>query len=134
MSNRPNPARLAISFCCWIIASPAVWLSFSVAIGPLIGRGRPIMPWHVTSAMAFAWLALAVMNLGWLARKKVHRVWPVAGTVCGLPCSLTYGLIAWPPIFCSVVPLAVYLVYFHLKKAAPSPWMHGTPAWTEHGR
>jgi len=41
---------------------------------------------------------------------------------------------AWPPIFCSAVPLAVHPAYFHLKNAAPSRRMHGTSAQTEHGR
>lgn len=112
-SMPPDPSRLIISMCCWVIASPAVFMTFT--IGLVIKPRYVIFP-----MMVVAWVALVIMNLGWLRRKKVHWFWPVAGTICGLPSSL-YGFLGWPPIYFSVVPLAFYLAYFHLKKTAQSP-------------
>ena len=63
-------------------------------------------------ASLLVWSSLAVMTLGWLQNRRCHWLWPVFGTVVGVPSAIMSAPMF---IYIPAVPLAAYLVYWHLS-------------------
>jgi ABC-type sulfate transport system permease component len=65
----------------------------------------------------FPWVALAMMTVGWVQNRRIHKVWPISGALIGLSAialSLGFGLMV-APLACL---LAVYLTWFHLRPSS----------------
>lgn len=61
---------------------------------------------------AIAWVALGVMTVRWVQDRRCHWIWPVAGTICGAISAAMFMLVFF--LYVAAIPLAVYLVYWHL--------------------
>ena len=59
-----------------------------------------------------AWLALGVMTIAWIHDRRCHWAWPVVGTACGAISALMFIHVFF--FFIGAIPLALYLVYWHL--------------------
>lgn len=67
--------------------------------------------------MGFAWLAWFVMAIAWVLEKRLHRFWPVSGTIAGclsIVSTFGFGLAFTFP----AVLMAAYLVAFHLRSGS----------------
>jgi hypothetical protein len=101
-----------------------VFASISLALSTLRGIPDGELPRQsllvgiATFAPLYAWLALAVMTQAWIVNRKVHRFWPVSGTLTGLPSAILFSPLAFP-FYAPAAALAFYLVYFHLRNAQP---------------
>lgn len=105
-------ARFALALISWCLASIGVLLSF-LSIITLTDDSVSHMRWLVVPLPALAWVALAVMTVRWLQGRRCHWIWPILGTVAGLMSAASFFAAFF--IFVSAVPLAIYLVWWHLK-------------------
>jgi undecaprenyl pyrophosphate phosphatase UppP len=63
-----------------------------------------------------AWVALAVMTGRWVQGQQCHWLWPVLGTFCGVVSAATFIWVFY--VYVSAVPLAIYLVWWHLYRGS----------------
>jgi ammonia channel protein AmtB len=71
----------------------------------------------VCVALAYAWIAWIVLAVAWIRQRRLHRWWPISGTVIGIVC------IAWTLGFAIVftfpaIGMAIVFVTFALSKEA----------------
>lgn len=68
--------------------------------------------------MAGAWVFLAMMTITWIFNRRCYLAIPIIGTFIGLPCAAFGAALIVPiPFFISTVPLAVYLVFWHVEQS-----------------
>ena len=114
--------RSVVTILCWLLSGWAVFFSIvlihSAIFDPSYIPGQSSV-YLIKDAFLFsyAWLAFIIMNFAWIRGKKVHRFIPITGTLVG-------GYIVSTWLFrdiealiyaLSVICLATYLVYYHLK-------------------
>lgn len=111
--------RFVLALLCWGCASLGIFGSLTFGLGFFFVTPR-LYDTHTDSltlrilslSILLAWFALGVMTKGWLQNRRVSRIWPVVGSIIGIPAAIPFSLF-WP-LYISAVPLALYLVYFHL--------------------
>lgn len=111
--------RILWAAIAWGLSSVAVYITFFSLSSPirsheLLNTGS-FMAWLPNAA---AWVFLAIMTIAWVRNCRCHPLVPIIGTSIGLPCAIyeAQWLISIP-YYISTVPLAFYLVYWHLRKA-----------------
>lgn len=135
LSRRPRPlGELAI-----VVAIAAVsWAGSILAIGVTLvmthsaatrgytspPRFDPFLYSPLAATPLLAWIVLGVMTMGWILNRRCHWLWPVAGSVIGIPWALLFSPMGWT--YGSAVPLALYLVYFHLRQPSGFPFKRGS--------
>jgi hypothetical protein len=111
--------RVVVTLVAWVLSLVAAFFSSTLAFRSLFHH-HPI-GWPTNFGMSdelhsvfvlFAWIALIVMNAGWILNKQVHWVWPIFGSVCGL--TITPSYFKYWMFFAASFLLAVHLVLFHL--------------------
>lgn len=116
---RPSPAartsgkRFAFALVSWLLAAPGVLLFLMTAGAALVAGDTSVMR-ALMLASLLVWSALAVMTVSWLQNRRCHWLWPVFGAVVGTPSAIASAQML---TFIPAVPLAVYLVYWHLSPA-----------------
>ncbi|HEY8608459.1 MAG TPA: hypothetical protein VIM12_15190 [Noviherbaspirillum sp.] len=108
-----NDDRRTVAQACWYFSGVSVLFSTTVAVVSLFADDNEAHHVALYATVLVAWLVLAVMTLAWIRDRRLHWIWPLAGTCAGLPASLVFHEL-WPG-YISTVPLAFYLVYFHLR-------------------
>lgn len=113
--------RFAVALALWSCAGIGVIGSFLLALSPFLADpsfndtySSKLVARTLGFSILIAWIALGVMTKGWVQGRRVSWVWPIAGTVTGIPAAVLFSMF-WP-IYISAVPLAIYLVYFHLSQ------------------
>lgn len=141
--------RILAACAIWTLCIPALILSLSMSISgaadivPSMLESadslEKLMQRHQTGRFGLAsivaasvllvcaWVALAVMTIAWIAKRRLARSWPVGGTACALAGLLALsvpfgaqGFIAM--LFLSVfyaspgIAFAVFLCMFHLGR------------------
>lgn len=107
--------RVAIAIGSWCLAGVGVLSAFMMA-GAGIAGGSMNTRALLSVVPLVAWLSLAVMTVRWVQGRRCHWIWPVVGTVCGVV-SATMFLGAFF-VYLAAVPLALYLVFWHLRCSA----------------
>lgn len=114
--------RILWGAAAWGLSSVAVYITFFGFSSPLrshelLNTGS-LIAWLPNAA---AWVFLAIMTTAWIRNRRCHPLVPIIGTCIGLPCAIYAArwLISIP-YYISTVPLAFYLVYWHLWTANPS--------------
>lgn len=109
--------RIAVSLLCWLSSGYALYLCASQLY--MVSRltwmdSSKYTPVPVLALFVYPWVALAIMNLGWIRDRQVHWWWVASGTLLALAALLlTFGIgLVFAPL---AVALAVYLAYFHLR-------------------
>ena len=114
--------RIVISLVSWLSSSYAIYLCvdqiyLTIRLTMLDSvRYTPIIS---LLFLGYPWVALGVMNFGWVKNKKVHWFWLLTGTITalvGLASSFGLGFVLAP----LTIVLALYLVYFHIVLAPAS--------------
>lgn len=103
-------ARFAIALISWLFASPGILVAIMAAASVLV-EGNSSAMGALSLAALLAWMCLAVMTHGWLANRRCHRAWPIVGSVIGLPLAIVSAPML---VYLPAMPLALYLVYWHL--------------------
>lgn len=113
--------RFAVALASWSCAGIGVMGSFLLALSPFLADpsfndtySSKLVTRTLGVAILVAWIALGVMTKGWVQGRRVSWVWPITGTITGIPTAVLFSMF-WP-IYISAVPLAIYLVYFHLAQ------------------
>jgi hypothetical protein len=132
-AQRTSGKRFSVAIASWCLAGIAVLASFLFALAgfgvsnvPFIDNAHIISPLMI--APFFAWSALAAMTLFWLRNRQCSWIIPIGGTCLGLVSAVMYS--PFFPFYVSAVPLACYLVYWHLRPRAMPREAHrlsGTP-------
>lgn len=112
-TNSPTSGnRFAIALGSWCFAGIGVLLSVMLAGASLATDSSGATT--VLMVVPFcAWVALAVMTVRWVQEQRCHWLWPVLGTLCGIVSAVMFA--AAFLVYISALPLAVYLVFWHLK-------------------
>lgn len=104
--------RLIISILCWASSYVAIFISAHfVADIFLLKKHQDIF---TVLIFFYPWLALLVMNIGWIKNYRVNLFWPYSGTIFALLAvliSIGSALLIAP--LC--ILLAIWLVIFHLR-------------------
>ena len=108
-------ARFAMALASWMFAGPGILVAIMAAASVLVQGNSSVMG-ALSLASLFAWVCLAVMTHGWLADRRCHWVWPVVGSVIGLPLAIVSAPVL---VYLPAMPLAIYLVYWHLWAKRP---------------
>ncbi len=115
-----------LALACWLLSGVGLAMSAGVVVawGVDLTQGvswrtltEPMF--YLAPAVAYAWTALAVMTLAWVADRRVAWHWPVLGSLVAL--TLSVSLLFSFVVCLPGMLLAVRLVIFHLSPpAAPS--------------
>lgn len=129
----PVPPSIIRRHGPWILRTMAVLISAALSwygllwgyasiaglVMRLFGVGEPAPTWmYVVSAMmAYAWIAWWVLAVAWIFQRRLHRWWPISGTVAGI------GSILWTFGFAIVftfpaIGMAIVFVTFALSREA----------------
>ena len=113
--------RFSVAIASWCLAGIGVLASFLFLLAGIGVSNVPFMEnAHAISSLMIApfiaWLALAAMTLFWLKNRQCNWVVPIAGTCLGAVSAVMYS--PFFPFYVSAVPLACYLVYWHLRPRA----------------
>jgi len=111
-----NGSRVAVAVASWCGASLAVLASAMFLFAALAGSGRS--PWPLVAPLV-AWLSLAVMTVRWIQNRSCHWLWPIVGTACGTLSAAAFFMVGF--LYIAAVPLAVYLVFWHLLRPSGFP-------------
>lgn len=116
-----NGQRFAVAIASWSCAGLGVMGSVMFALAPLMSlvgasesHAENLFAEVYSLAILVAWWALGVMTNGWVQGRKVSWLWPIIGSLAGIPAAVLFSIF-WP-LYISAVPLALYLVYFHLSQ------------------
>jgi hypothetical protein len=107
--------RFAIALGSWCLAAIGVLSSLMFAATSLAAKGSMASN-APTLLPLFAWVSLGVMSVRWVQAQRCHWLWPILGTVCGLISAAMFARVFF--FYVSAVPLAIYLVFWHLKRSA----------------
>lgn len=110
-AHRASGKRFTIALVSWILTLPGVLLLVMAAGSVLVAGDFSTMS-IVSLVSIVVWTALAVMTLRWLQDRRCHWLWPLVGTIVGAPLAIVSSPMF---IYLPAVPLAIYLVYWHLK-------------------
>ncbi len=115
--------RVVISVISWLTSSYAIYLcatQIHLYTAIWLSGSKTITPVPSLLLLGYPWLALLVMNLGWIKNKKVHWLWWATGSLTGcMGLFLSFGLgFVFAPL---AIILAFYLVYFHMVLAPALP-------------
>lgn len=119
-TKHANGSRFAISLACWSLSSIGVLMSLMlIASTSVVSLIRdPLVhvlqsgTFYLGFAMAFAWMALAVMTGAWVGNRRVSPVWPLLGGLAGIFCTAAFAVFI--PLYLPCLILGLYLCYFHL--------------------
>lgn len=115
-SSPVKGTRVAAAIASWSGASIAVLASLMFAISTGVGSGRA--SW-LSVAPLLAWVSLAVMTVRWIQNRGCHWLWPIAGTTCGISSAAAFFMVGY--LYVAAVPLALYLVFWHLQRPTGFP-------------
>jgi hypothetical protein len=117
-----NSQRFAVALVCWFCAGVGVMSSLMMAASLTMGtvginetQEKNLFMRLMGYGILVAWIALGAMTKGWVQERKVHWLWPVFGSIAGFPAAVFFA--PFYPLYITAVPLAIYLVYFHLVRA-----------------
>lgn len=110
-AHRASGKRFTIAFVSWILTLPGILLLVMSAGSVLVAGDSHTMS-IVSLFSIFVFTALAVMTLRWLQDRRCHLLWPLGGTIVGAPLAIVSAPMF---VYLPAVPLAIYLVYWHLK-------------------
>lgn len=123
MKGERSGRRVAISLVCWVLSSIGVLMSLMMIVGSSIAAviSDPAMAFKSAGfyfgiAAAFAWTALAVMNVDWLKGKTTPWFWPIAGGLAGGACTAVF--LPFVLLFLPCIVLSIYLCCVHLTGTA----------------
>jgi hypothetical protein len=108
-------ARFAIALLAWLLAAPGILVAIMAAASVVVEGNSSAME-ALSLASLFAWICLAVMTHGWLVDRRCHWGWPILGSAIGLPLAIVSAPML---MYLPAVPLATYLVYWHLWVKRP---------------
>jgi hypothetical protein len=113
--------RVVISLICWFSSAYVLHLSFEqiyITARLAYMDSTKYTPAYSLIFFGVPWIALAVMNIGWIKNRRVHWVWVALGTVTGsLGVLFSFGIgVFYAPL---TFILAIYLVYFNLSSKTP---------------
>lgn len=111
-----NGSRVAAAIASWCGASLAVFASAMFLLAAVTGSGRSA--W-LAVAPVVAWASLAVMTVRWIQDRSCHWLWPIVGTACGSVSAAAFLMVGF--LYAAAVPLAVYLVFWHLLRPSGFP-------------
>lgn len=125
MVHKANGRRVAISLACWLLSSVGVMLSLTMISGSSIAalvtnpaEAIKSATFYYGIATAFAWTALAVMNVAWWRGQTTSLFWPVAGGLTGLVCTFKFLPLIFLFLPCAL--LGGYLCVAHLDDDVPN--------------
>lgn len=102
--------RFAIAMVSWTFAGIGVLSSLLFACAGVVSGSTSgilaIMP-------LLAWVSLGVMTVRWVQGRRCHWLWPGIGFITGAVSAVMFALVFF--FYISAVPLAVYLVFWHLR-------------------
>jgi hypothetical protein len=109
-TRRTAGDRFAIAMVSWVFAGIGVLSSLMFAgAGVVNGSASGILA--ITPLLA--WVSLGVMTVRWVQGRRCHWLCPAIGFITG-----SVSAVVFAPVFffyISAVPLAVYLVFWHLR-------------------
>jgi hypothetical protein len=111
MPQRASGKRFAIALVTWVLAAPGILLLI-MAAGAVLVKGDVSAMGVLSIASLSAWASLAAMTVRWLQDRRCHWLWPVIGTTVGAPLAFVSAPMF---IYLPAVPLATYLVLWHLR-------------------
>ncbi len=124
-SNNSSGSRFIVAMLSWILSGVGVIFSIMFFFVGLMGGKQDILVTLIALLPLIAWVSLGVMTANWLKNQQCHSLWLVVGILSGI-----FSAIAFHEMFMlyiSSVPLAIYLVYWHLQsnikvvKLQPNP-------------
>lgn len=108
--------RILWAAIAWALSFKGVYFTILGLVSPPLSSTLFMYLW-----MASAWIFLAIMTIAWIRNHHCDPLIPIMGTLIGLPCAVLWAFfIASIPYYISTMPLAFYLVYWHLWTANPS--------------
>lgn len=103
-------SRFAMAITSWIFAGIGVLSSIMFAGVSMVSENASgilaIMP-------LLAWVSLSVMTFLWIQDRHAHWLWPVIGLITGTISAVMFSFVFF--VYISAVPLATYLVFWHLR-------------------
>lgn len=115
-SSPVKGTRVAAAIASWSGASIAVLASLMLAISTGVAPNRATWLGIVP---LLAWVSLAVMTVRWIQNRRCHWLWPIAGTTCGIASAAAFYMLGF--LYIAAVPLAIYLVFWHLLRPTGLP-------------
>ena len=104
--------RFAVALGSWCLAGVGV-LSSVMFAGASLAGARSSAKDVLLFLPLVAWVALAVMSVRWVQERHCHWLWPILGTLCGIVSAAMFARVFY--FYISAVPLAIYLVVWHLQ-------------------
>ena len=119
-SKPVSGGRSAVAFACWLLSSIGALMSLMMVVGVSVSSlfTQPLSEvlsgsnFYLGFAVAYAWLALAVMTSAWVKNKQLAWHWPVLGGMAGILCSAMFA--AFIPLYLPCAFLGLYLCFLHL--------------------
>ena len=109
-ARRTPGNRFAIAIASWVFAGIGVMSSLMFAgAGVVSGSASGLL----ATMPLFAWISLGVMTVRWVQGRRCHWRWPAIGFFTGAISAVMFAAVFF--FYISAVPLAVYLVFWHLR-------------------
>lgn len=105
-SKTSSGSRLVVAILSWGFSSVAVISSVMFFLVGLTGSYLALIP-------LVAWVSLGFMTVYWLKNERCDSLWPIVGTLAGIPSAILFHESF--VIYISAVPLAIYLVFWHMQ-------------------
>lgn len=110
-TQRISGKRVAIALVSWVLAAPGILFLVMAAGAALVGGDVSAITVLALASLG-AWVSLAVMTVRWLQDCRCCWLWPAIGTTIGAPLAIVSAPML---VYLPAVPLATYLVLWHLK-------------------
>lgn len=79
--------------------------------------GNSVTDNAVTVLFAYAWIVWLIMAIAWLFQHKLHRFWPISGSITGVISFILIMPLVLPALFVlPAVLLAITFCRYHLAK------------------
>ncbi|MBC7618583.1 MAG: hypothetical protein H7293_06265 [Candidatus Saccharibacteria bacterium] len=109
-AKRTPGTRFAIAMASWTFAGIGILTSLMFAgAGVVSSSARGIL----ALTPLLAWISLGVMTVRWVQGHYCHWLWPIIGFITGAISAVMFTAVFF--FYISAVPLAVYLVFWHLR-------------------